>query len=249
MKSMVHATRTSTFGSLLCLITAAAGAQTRSADLVLTNGVVYTMDAKRPTAQAVAVAGNRILAVGTSAEIAKLAGPGATVIDLKGATVIPGFKESHGHFLGIGQQRLTVNLVGTTSYQQVIDKVVAAVKAAKPGEWVLGRGWHEGKWTDTSTLTVRGFPTHHALAAVSAMRVPPMPTSVVHAAPLDAPFQVRAQRLARELPSTLVVDTHGALRTHEQATTIGRPVDARLPRRGTSPQETPALHVTYADFA
>lgn len=167
MKSMVYMTRTLAFGSLLCLITAAAGAQTRSADLVLTNGVVYTMDAKRATAQAVAVAGNRILAVGTSAEIAKLAGPGATVIDLKGATLVPGLKESHGHFLGIGQQRMTVNLVGTTSYQQVIDKVVAAVKAAKPGEWVLGRGWHEGKWTDTSTLTVRGFQTHHALSAVS----------------------------------------------------------------------------------
>lgn len=168
MKSTLHATRTLATCSLLCLITGSAAAQTRTADLVLTNGVVHTMDAKRPTAQAVAVAGSRILAVGSFAEMAKLAGPSATVIDLKGAAVIPGFKESHGHFLGIGQQRMTVNLVGTKSYQEVIDKVAAAVRAAKPGDWVVGRGWHESKWTDTSTLTVRGFPTHHALSSVSA---------------------------------------------------------------------------------
>lgn len=167
MTRTARRTRTLAACSLLCLVTPPGEAQTRRADLVLTNAVVYTMDAKRPTAQAVAVAGNRILAVGTSDEIAKLAAPNAMVLDLKGATVIPGFKESHGHFLGIGQQRMTVNLMGTKSYQEIIDKVAAAVRAAKPGEWVLGRGWHEGKWTDTSTLTVRGFPTHHALSAVS----------------------------------------------------------------------------------
>lgn len=168
---MNSCSRVSRWLSALCLLPwllpGSVGAQSRNADLVLTNGVVYTMDAKRPTAQAVAVAGNRILAVGTSEEIAKLAAPNAMVLDLKGATVIPGFKESHGHFLGIGQQRMTVNLVGTKSYQEVIDKVAAAARAAKLGEWVVGRGWHEGKWTDTSTLTVRGFPTHHALSAVS----------------------------------------------------------------------------------
>ena len=125
------------------------------------------MDAGRPTAEAVAVGENRILAVGASADIAKLAGPNATVIDLRGATVVPGLKESHGHFLGIGQQQMSVNLVGTRSYAQIVDKIAAAVRAAKPGEWVIGRGWHEGKWTDTSTLTVRGFPTHHALSAIS----------------------------------------------------------------------------------
>jgi predicted amidohydrolase YtcJ len=165
MESRVAGART-----VACLalwaVAAAAQAQPR-ADLILTNAVVYTMDAKRPTAQAVAVAGNRILAVGTPAEVAKLASPGATVLDLKGATVIPGFKESHAHFLRVGQQRMTVNLVGTKSYQEILDKVAAAVKAAKPGDWISGRGWHESKWTDTSTLTVRGFQTHHALSAIS----------------------------------------------------------------------------------
>jgi predicted amidohydrolase YtcJ len=153
--------------ALLCLVASPLAAQQRRADLVLTNGVVYTMDAKRPAAQAIAVAGNRILAVGTSDEIAKLQAPGATVIDLKGATVIPGFKESHAHFLGIGEQKMNVNLMGTTSYQEVVERIAAAARAAKPGEWVIGRGWHQDKWTDKSVLTVRGFPTHHKLSEVS----------------------------------------------------------------------------------
>lgn len=152
---------------LLAVAPGAAVAQQGMADLVLRNGVVHTMDPGRPAAQAVAVRGARILAVGASDEVARLAGPEARVIDLQGATVIPGFKESHGHFLGIGQARLTVNLVGTRTYADIVEKVAAAVRAARPGDWVVGRGWHEGKWTDTSTLTVRGFPTHQALSAVS----------------------------------------------------------------------------------
>jgi predicted amidohydrolase YtcJ len=153
--------------AVVWLVAAPLLAQSPRADLVLTNGVVYTMDAKRPTAQAIAVAGNRIVAVGTSDEVAKLQAPNATLIDLKGATVIPGFKESHAHFLGIGQQKLNVNLVGTKSYQEIVDKIAAAARAAKPGEWVIGRGWHQDKWDDKSVLSVRGFPTHHALSAVS----------------------------------------------------------------------------------
>jgi predicted amidohydrolase YtcJ len=152
---------------LVSAIAAAAVAQSRTADLVLDNAVVYTMDARRPTAQAIAVAGNRIVRVGASADVRALAAKGATVLDLQGATVIPGFKESHGHFLGIGQARLNVNLVGTHSYQEVLDRILPAVRGAKPGEWVIGRGWHEGKWTDQTTLSVRGFQTHEALSAIS----------------------------------------------------------------------------------
>jgi len=141
--------------------------QASRADLVLRNGVVHTMDSRRPGAAAVAVAGNTIAAVGTDAEVASLVGPATRVIDLGGATVVPGFKESHGHLLGIGHARLTVDLVGTRSYQEVIDRVAAAREGRRLGEWIVGRGWHEGKWTDTSSLTVRGFPTHHALSAAT----------------------------------------------------------------------------------
>jgi predicted amidohydrolase YtcJ len=137
------------------------------ADLVLTHATVYTMDAKRPRAEAVAVREGKIVAVGTDAEIRALVGPKTRVVDLAGKALIPGFQESHGHLLGVGQQRMNVDLRGTTSYRQVIERMAPALKASKPGEWVVGRGWHEGKWTETSSATVRGFPTHQALSAVS----------------------------------------------------------------------------------
>jgi len=137
------------------------------ADLVLTNAVVHTVDAKRPRAEAVAVRGRRIVAVGTSAEVQALAGPKTRVLDLRGRTVVPGFDDSHAHLLGIGFARLDVDLVGTRSFAEVVDRVARAVTSRRPGEWIRGRGWHEGKWDAPAPGSVRGFPTHEPLTAVS----------------------------------------------------------------------------------
>jgi len=137
------------------------------ADLVLTNAVVHTVDAKRPRAEAVAVRGNRIVAVGPATEVQAFVGSRTRVLDLRGRTVVPGFDDSHAHFLGIGFAHLDVDLVGTRSYAEVVERVAAAVKGRKPGEWVQGRGWHEGKWEAPAPGSVRGFPTHAALSAVS----------------------------------------------------------------------------------
>ena len=137
------------------------------ADLLLTNGVVHTVDASRPRAEAVAVKGARIVAVGTSAELRAYRGPGTRVIDLGGRTLVPGFEDAHAHFLGIGFARLDVDLVGAASYAEVVARVAQAVKGRPPGEWVYGRGWHEEKWTAPAPGAVRGFPTHQALSAVS----------------------------------------------------------------------------------
>jgi predicted amidohydrolase YtcJ len=142
-------------------------AQTPKADLVLKNGTVYTLDPQRPKARAVAIAGNLIRAVGTDKEVAALVGPTTRVIDLKGQTVVPGFSDSHVHLLAIGAARLGVDLQGTRSYREVVERVAGAVKGRKAGEWIRGRGWHEGKWTEPSVPTIRGFPTHDALSAVS----------------------------------------------------------------------------------
>jgi predicted amidohydrolase YtcJ len=137
------------------------------ADLVLRNAVVHTLDAKRPRAEAVAVRGNRIVAVGSNADVQPLVGSRTRVLDLRGRTVVPGFDDSHAHFLGIGFARLDVDLVGTRSYAEVVERVAAAVKGRRPGEWVRGRGWHEGKWETPAPGAVRGFPTHAALTAAS----------------------------------------------------------------------------------
>jgi hypothetical protein len=144
-----------------------AAAPAEPADLVLLNAVVHTVDPKQPRAEAVAVRGNRIVAVGTGAELRAYVGSASRVIDLGGRTVVPGFHDAHAHLLGIGFARLDVDLVGTRSFDEVLARVAKAVKARAAGEWIRGRGWHEEKWTAPAGGAVRGFPTHAALSALS----------------------------------------------------------------------------------
>ncbi len=154
--------------SAVLLIPAPAGdAGAQTADLVLKNAVVHTMDASRPRAEAVATLGSRILAVGAFEDLRDLVGPETRVLDLGGHTVVPGFDDSHAHLLGIGLARLDVNLVGTRTYQEIVERVGEAAQQRGPGEWIRGRGWHEEKWTTPAPGAVRGFPTHAALSAVS----------------------------------------------------------------------------------
>jgi predicted amidohydrolase YtcJ len=136
-------------------------------DRILVNAVVHTMDEDRPRVEAVAMTGGRISAVGSTAELMALKGPHTEVIDLRGATVVPGLKESHGHFVGIGQAQMVLNLVGTKSWDEVVARVAAAVKGRPKGAWIVGRGWHEGKWESRPSRLVRGFPPNDALSAVS----------------------------------------------------------------------------------
>jgi len=155
---------------LFALATLAAGRPAPAAepaDLVLLNATVHTGDPARPHAEAVAVRGNRIVAVGTSAEVRAYVGPRSRVMDLRGQTLVPGFEDAHAHFLGIGFARLDVDLVGTRSFAEVLSRVEKAVKARAPGEWIRGRGWHEEKWSAPAPGAVRGFPTHAALSAIS----------------------------------------------------------------------------------
>jgi len=138
-----------------------------TADLVLRNGVVHTVDARKPRADAVAVRGNRIVAVGSSAEVEALVGPATKVVDLAGRTVVPGFDDSHAHLLGIGFKHLDLDLTDCRTFDEVVERVAKAVKASKPGAWIRGEGWHEGKWTAPPRGAVRGMPTHDALSRVS----------------------------------------------------------------------------------
>jgi predicted amidohydrolase YtcJ len=137
------------------------------ADLVLRNGNVHTLDLARPRAQAVAIRGRDIVAVGSNEDVSPRIGSGTRVVDLAGRTVVPGFADSHAHLLGVGYGRLDVDLVGAATFADVVERVARAREGRKPGEWIRGRGWHEGKWTSPPAGAVRGFPTHHALSAVT----------------------------------------------------------------------------------
>jgi len=152
---------------LAVLAPLALAADAPRAELVLRNGVIHTLDAKRPRATAVAIAGSRILAVGNEADVKGYVGPTTRVVDLAGATVIPGFTESHGHLMALGESRLSEDLTGTRSWPEIVAKLAVAAAAAKKGEWVLGRGWHESKWSEAPVPVVRGFQTHDALSAAT----------------------------------------------------------------------------------
>lgn len=147
------------------------------ADLVLTNGKVVTAEDGAPEAQAVAVRGDRIEAIGTTNDIKRYVGPATQVIDLNGRLLIPGFTESHGHFTGIGQAEMQLKLMNTASWDEIVAKVAEAAKKAKPGQWITGRGWHQEKWTSRPQPNVEGFPTHASLDKVS----PNNPVILTHA--------------------------------------------------------------------
>src|SRR3954471_22581001 len=151
--------------------------QVQPATLVVTNGKIVTMDEARPEAQAIAVRNDRIVALGTALEIGRYVGPATTVIDVHGQLVIPGFIEGHGHFTGVGEAELTLKLMPTTSWDEIVAMVAEAAKTAKPGEWIIGRGWHQEKWTNRPEPNVEGFPTHASLDAVS----PNNPVLLTHA--------------------------------------------------------------------
>jgi len=145
----------------LVLLTAVAFPQSRPADLVLKNANIYTVDQHNPHAQAVAVKGDKIVLVGSDAEVRPWIRPGTRVLDLNGATVVPGLTDAHYHFLGVGARELTFNLEGTKSLQDLLARVKERVAAAKPGHWIVGRGWIETFWNPPV------FPTRSDLDKVS----------------------------------------------------------------------------------
>src|SRR5262245_30113588 len=151
-------------GLLTCPAFAADGVK---ADLILRNGIVHTLNDAQPQAEAIAIAGNHIVAVGSDADVEKLVTGTTRVVDLHGATVIPGLTESHGHLMGLGESRLSVDLNGTKSWPEIIAKVAAEAKRVDNGEWIYGRGWHESKWTEPPSPVVRGFQVHDALSAAT----------------------------------------------------------------------------------
>ncbi|MBT5767216.1 MAG: amidohydrolase [Kordiimonadaceae bacterium] len=146
------------------------------ADMVLTNGNVLTVEEAMPNAEAVAIVGDRIAAVGSSAEIAAWIGDSTEVIDLAGQTAMPGFIEGHGHYTSYGDSFYRLELRYDSSWQKIVDKVARAAEGAEPGEWIVGRGWHQDKWTVKEDILVDGVPIHDKLSAVS----PNNPVMLIH---------------------------------------------------------------------
>ena len=137
------------------------------ADSILINGNIYTVDERQPNAQAVAIKDGLIKAVGSNEEIEKWKGESTKVIDLNGQFAMPGFIEGHGHFSGLGYSLIDLNFLKSKNWNEIVAAVAEKAKTAKPGEWIIGRGWHQEKWDEALERHVNGYPYHDHLSEVA----------------------------------------------------------------------------------
>ncbi len=168
------------------------------ADLVLRGGKVVTLDERRPVAEALAARGDRIVAVGTNADIKKWVGDKTTVLDLGGKLAVPGFIEGHGHFTALGRAKMMLDLTRAKTWDDIVRMCDEAARKATAGEWIVGRGWHQEKWEKKPEPHVEGYPTHEALSRVT----PKHPVLLTHASGHMSFANAEAMRLAGVGPST-----------------------------------------------
>lgn len=172
--------------SVLVVIALYAGAQPKpAATLIITNASVYTVDKEHRTAEAVAVIGERILAVGAKAEIDACRGPETKVIDARGKLVLPGFNDAHVHFIQGGSQLEQVNLTDAATPEEFARRIAAQVTKTPKGEWIVGGRWDETKWakaelpnkelvdpvTGDTPIFVERYDGHQAVANSTAMKL------------------------------------------------------------------------------
>lgn len=166
--------------------------QSPQADLIIHGGKIYTVEDNNPIVEAVAVKEGKIIFTGTENEVEKFRTEKTEIIDLQGKTMTPGFIEGHGHLFGLGFSELTVNLADVKSYEELVDKVKEAVTKAKPGDWIVGRGWHQDKWDAKPKKMIKGFQTHELLSASS----PDNPVFLTHASGHAAFANAKAMQIA-----------------------------------------------------
>jgi predicted amidohydrolase YtcJ len=137
------------------------GATKPAADLIVTNARVWTVDPSRPEAQAVAVLGDRIVAVGSNDDVASWRGANTRVVDAGGKRLLPGFNDAHVHFVSGGAQLDAVQLNDATSAGEFARRIGERAKSTPKGEWILGGDWDDTKWTPAA------LPTKELLDAVT----------------------------------------------------------------------------------
>ena len=139
--------------------------ETQYADVILTNGKIYTVDPSNEWASAMAIFENQLIAIGSEEEVFATQGPQTLITDLNGNFVMPGIIEGHGHFGGIGKMLMGLNLMNVKSWQEV-DSIISS-KKMNPGEWIVGRGWHQDKWNALPDMNVEGYPNAESMRAAT----------------------------------------------------------------------------------
>ncbi|MEM6802848.1 MAG: amidohydrolase family protein, partial [Bacteroidota bacterium] len=164
----------------------------QTADTIISNGTIYTMDEQNPMVEAVAVKDGKILYAGSLEGSKSLQGPNTEQMDLEGNTMTPGLIESHAHMMGIGYGKLNLDLSVVKNYEELVEMVAEAVKNTPKGEWILGRGWHQSKWTPAPELMIKGYQSHEPLSAVS----PEHPVFLTHSSGHAAFANAKAMEIA-----------------------------------------------------
>ncbi|HOW85766.1 MAG TPA: amidohydrolase family protein [Candidatus Aminicenantes bacterium] len=191
-----------------------------TASLILINGKIVTVEDRFPTASWIALAGDRIAAVGTDAKgFRRHVGDGTRIIDLGGALAVPGLIESHGHFLGLGESLTVLDLTKARTWDDIVALAAEAARATKPGQWIFGRGWHQDKWDRVPVPNVEGLPLHDALSKAT----PDNPVLLEHASGHSSLANAKAMALSGITAAT--ADPAGGKIVRDAA---GRPTGAFL---------------------
>src|SRR5947199_5015107 len=147
---------------LVLLATCVVSAQSKpAADLIITNAKIWTVDKTRPQAESLAVLRDRIVAVGSAAEVDAWHGPQTKIIDAAGKLLLPGFNDAHVHFVPGGFQLDQVELVDAKTKEEFVRRIAAQTRKAKKGDWILGGDWDEQNWSPPE------LPTHDWIDSVT----------------------------------------------------------------------------------
>lgn len=163
-----------TFGVLLFLVSCK---DDDKADLIIINANLYAVDTVYSGATAIAIKDGLILKVGSDEDIKLLAADETKTIDAQGQFLMPGFIEGHGHYSGLGYSLINLNFLTAKSWEEIVASVAKRAKEVKPGEWIIGRGWHQEKWDSIPKQNVYKYPFHYTLSEVS----PDHPVILYHA--------------------------------------------------------------------
>ncbi len=146
---------------LISLLVIAGCVNSETADLIIRNGKVLTVDDDFSIKEAVVIKDGKFLFTGANSEIEKYIGTGTKVIDASGMLVMPGLIDSHAHLVSLGDELYNLNISDCESFDEVIDRVADRVSGAEPGEWITGGRWDHTRWETGQ------FPVHDRLSAVS----------------------------------------------------------------------------------
>lgn len=168
------------------------------ADTIIINASVYTVDEGLPEAEAIAIKAGRIMYVGTNDSANLWKGEKTEVIDAAGSFVMPGIIEGHGHIHGLGDFLRDINLMTVANWDEALHRLDSAIKLAKPGDWIIGRGWHQEKWDKAPEQNHLGYPYKSLLDSIS----PNNPVLLTHASGHSVYVNSKALELAGVTPET-----------------------------------------------